>query len=112
MSDETPSLPAAETTHNHAVARCCAAYKQAFNNARAQGRLVFEAAKSGNDAYRAAMPSLSSPESVRDFVACIAQGLLMDAISNLESNRLLYAAQVAISANRGASTTRKPQPAG
>lgn len=44
------------------------------------------------------MPPLSTRDSCRDFIACIAQGMLLGAIPEKEGGKLLYAAQVALAA--------------
>ena len=41
------------------------------------------------------MPRLVDYENIRDFVACVAEGKPLGAITDSESSRLLYAAQVA-----------------
>jgi len=50
------------------------------------------------------MPILASYEGIRDFIACVAHGILVNSIPEHKSKQLLYAAQVAIS-----SLSRKPQ---
>jgi hypothetical protein len=54
-----------------------------------------------------AMPPLDSPENIRGFIACVAHGILMEAISPFACNRLLYAAQAAVTASR--ATGEKPK---
>ena len=51
------------------------------------------------EAYRAALPPLTSRENCRDFIACVAQGLLLGAIAEKDGGKLLYAAQIALSAS-------------
>jgi hypothetical protein len=108
MSADAQPQPATEPTENHAVARCCAASKKAYDAAQVNGRSRYDCSEVAKDAYRAAMPPLSSPENIRDFVACIAQGILLEIIPRDQTTRLLYAAQVAISAHRKPSAPRKP----
>jgi hypothetical protein len=64
-----------------------------------------KAAGVGGLAYREAMPLLSSFEGIRDFIACTAYGILMGAIPQEQSGRVLYAAQVAL-----ATLQREPKP--
>ncbi len=95
-----------------AITRCREAWQQAFDeymkkNARkdgpmAQGNAADEAAA----AYRGAMPPLVGYEGIRDFIACVAYGILIEAIPSERSGQLLYAAQVALSA-----LLRTPKPA-
>jgi hypothetical protein len=106
MSTEAQAQPAA-ASENDAVARCRAAWKQAYDAARALGRDSYDATKFAREAYRTAMPALSSPDNIRDFVACIAHGILLEIIPQDQSTRLLYAAQVAITAHRKPPSPRK-----
>jgi len=80
---------------NPAVARCCAAWNHAFQQARAQGKGDTFAAMDAGQIYRRNLPALDSLEAVRDFIACVAQGMLLGAITGADGTRLLYAAQVA-----------------
>jgi hypothetical protein len=46
-------------------------------------------------AYRRAMPPLSGSQNISDFVACVAYGMLIEAIRGADAARLLSAAQIA-----------------
>ncbi|HEX4031755.1 MAG TPA: hypothetical protein VHX20_15405 [Terracidiphilus sp.] len=95
-----------------AIARCRHAWQQAFDeylkkNRRKDGHLLHDKATSqAAIAYRGAMPALVGYEGVRDFIACVAYGMLVDAISADRSGQLLYAAQIALN-----TLPRAPQPA-
>jgi len=80
---------------NAAVGRCCQAYMQATEIACKAGEDRYDVRSSAREAYRYAMPPLSGSENIRDFIACIAHGILIDAIDGSDGARLLYAAQVA-----------------
>jgi hypothetical protein len=88
---------------NPAVARCCAAWQSAY-----QAETAREPRKEnqpwanycGHKAYRNAMPPLCGSENIRDFIACIAHGILIGSIRGADGARLLYAAQVAATADR------------
>jgi len=54
------------------------------------------AARDASVAYRNAMPLLAGYEGARDFVACVAHGILIGAIPENKAGQLLYAAQVAL----------------
>jgi hypothetical protein len=103
MSEIVPAPPApvAPATDinvpepNPAIARCRQAYRQAAKAAREQRKYDFEIKSAAEEAYRNAMPPLSGIENIRDFIACVAQGMLNGSISGPEGARLLYAAQVA-----------------
>jgi hypothetical protein len=86
---------------NPAVAACCHAFTRAFL-ATLDGDLRNEisARADGGDAYRRALPPLHGNPNIRDFVACIAHGVLINVLSDHAAGRLLYAAQVAHSMAR------------
>jgi hypothetical protein len=86
------SIPAAA---NPAVVRCCQAYAHALKTATQQGKSRYSASSDAEKAYREAMPPLSGPSNIRDFVACVTHAMLIKAINGSEGTRLLYAAQVA-----------------
>lgn len=89
--------PAAE---NAAVARCCAAAFEAFRAARAKHKGETYAQMDADKAYCTTLPPLSGAENIRDFIACVAHGMSVRAISGPDGARLLYAAQVAYTATR------------
>jgi len=83
---------------NPAVAHCCKAWKKAFRASVDAGKSELTASFQAGEAYRAAMPPLSTRDSCRDFIACVAQGILLGAVSEKDGGKLLYAAQVALAA--------------
>ena len=87
------SNPALE---NPAVARCCKAWKRVFRAEWEENEYC--APQKAAEAYRAALPPLTSRENCRDFIACVAQGMLLGAIAEKDGGKLLYAAQTALSA--------------
>jgi hypothetical protein len=100
-----PSLPApleesAENHENPAVAACCRAWDETYEEALEAGDITdYAAGKEANQAFREAMPPLIGWQNIRDFIACVACGVLRDVFSGSEVTRLLYAAQVAVSAD-------------
>ncbi len=83
-----------------AIKRCMAAWKRVYNEnlkyadpTRAEKAL---AALYASPAYCEAMPPLSGYENIRDFIACAAHGILINAIPEKRANQLLYAAQIAL----------------
>ena len=64
----------------------------------------------GYSAYRSAMPPLTGPENIRDFIACTAHGMLIEAIDGPDAARLLYAAQIANGTLRHTRTSAKSVP--
>jgi hypothetical protein len=83
---------------NPAVAHCCKAWKKVFRAAVDAGKSELTASFQAGEAYRAVMPPLSTRDSCRDFIACVAQGILLGAVSEKDGGKLLYAAQVALAA--------------
>lgn len=78
-----------------AATRCCDAWNDTYKARIENGGSTVQATHFANLAYRNAMPRLVGYENIRDFVACVAEGLLLGAITDSQSSRLLYAAQVA-----------------
>ena len=83
-----------------AIKRCMAAWKRVYKESlkypdptRTEKAL---AALYAGPAYCEAMPPLSGYENIRDFIACAAHGMLINAVPQKRGNQLLYAAQVAI----------------
>jgi hypothetical protein len=97
------------TSPKTAVRRCCAAYDRAykakFEERKEHGEADFFARTVGEKAFRDAMPMLAGYEGVRDFIACAAHGILINAIPQDRTSQLLYAAQVALAALRHAPKT-------
>jgi hypothetical protein len=84
-----------------ALKRCIGAWKRAFKAylATIKKKDSYErscAAREGGTAYCNAMPMLAGYEGIRDFVACAAHGILIDAIPLNKSAQILYAVQVAL----------------
>jgi hypothetical protein len=108
----TPLLPSPPESTTAALDRCRAAWQKAFDeymrkNIRRQGDSTSRyAAEEGAIAYRGAMPLLAGAENIRDFIACVAYGILIEAIKPDRAGQLLYAAQVAVT-----SIPRPPKPA-
>jgi hypothetical protein len=92
-----------------AIKRCCAAWQRAYDayleGTHGSGTDKMFAAHHAGPAYCRAMPPLAGYDSIRDFVACAAHGILIDAIPQNRANQLLYAAQVAL-----ASLNYEPKP--
>ncbi|MDR3726641.1 MAG: hypothetical protein P4K86_06330 [Terracidiphilus sp.] len=99
--EATPSqAPQPSKASRAAIKRCMAAWKRVYQEnlkysepTRAEKAL---AELFAGPAYCAAMPPLAGYENIRDFIACAAHGILIDAIPEKRANQLLYAAQVAL----------------
>jgi hypothetical protein len=105
----SPVLATAEasTSTNPAVTHCCNAYARAHQAARARGKGQIFAALAANKAFRNAMPVLVGYENIRDFIACTAHGILLDAINGEQATKLLSAARVALTGVRYLPTPEK-----
>src|SRR5580698_2474180 len=84
-----------ESSQNPAVSRCCKAWNRAYNASFAREKNNYSAREEAGAAYRDAMPDLCGEQNIRDFIACAAHGILIGAIEEKMSTKLLYAAQVA-----------------
>lgn len=91
-----------------AAARCREALERAYldtlaapETAESENACRTRAIDAAARAYRQAMPPLSGAENIRNFIACVAQGILLDVFTGSEPNQLLYAAQVANTATQG-----------
>jgi len=101
---EAIALPAIDPNPKQArtaVKRCCAAWQRAYDaymeGKDNSGMTRVCASHEAGPAYCKAMPPLSGYENIRDFIACAAHGILINAIPQKKANQLLYAAQVALS---------------
>ncbi|MFY9854877.1 MAG: hypothetical protein WAK26_13465 [Terracidiphilus sp.] len=97
-------------TRNAAVVRCCTARESSLRESRAKALNRFETKDNANAAYCDAMPDLSGHQNIRDFIACVAHGMVTGVIHAIEGPKFLYAAQVAIGALRREPKEQK-QPA-
>jgi hypothetical protein len=107
---ETTHAQSTESHANTVVTNCIEAYADAMEDALERRQRPYEAAKEAGRAFRQLMPPLSGHENIRNFIACAAQGILMDVISGSDGARLLYAAQVAHSTMTPSSHSRKSTP--
>jgi len=97
-----PGPAPAPSTPKAALRRCCAAWQRAFDAFMEQCKgdndhidKIF-AAKDASVAYCNAMPMLAGQDGVRDFLACVAHGILIGAIPKEKSSQLLHAARVTL----------------
>jgi hypothetical protein len=78
-----------------AVTRCSDAWNRTFKTESMKREPYGAALRNARMAYFQAMPPLVGYENIRDFIACVAHGVLLGAITESQCSRLLYAAQVA-----------------
>lgn len=99
MTDEPLPTPPGQDLENPAVAACCRAWEETYEEALESGDVSeYDATQRANQAFRDAMPPLTGAQNIRNFIACVAAGLLRSVFSGSEGPRLLYAAQIAVSA--------------
>jgi len=82
---------------NRAVNHCCNIWRRAYRNEYRKDKIEWKASQRAGDAFCTSMPPLASRENCQDFIACVAYGIGLRAISENDSGKLLYAAQVALS---------------
>jgi hypothetical protein len=101
LPDPTREPLPASSASKAAIRRCHAAWKRAYDICLEEGgdnsinRVT--AASQAAPVYRAAMPALDTLDNVRDFIACTAHGILIEAVPAHLAGQLLYSAQVALS---------------
>ncbi len=94
---------------NPAIARCREAWESRYKDEKPKREGSVVAAHHADASYCDAMPPLLDYESIRDFIACAAHGMLIGAIQHTDGTRLLYAAQVALATlHRQPRETRPP----
>jgi len=98
---------AAPALANRAIARCVRAFHVAHRECIDNKASETDAMKKAGEAYRATMPPLTDRENCRDFIACVAQGVLMGAIEEKYAGKLLYAAQVATAVTSAEELSRE-----
>ncbi|HVC46928.1 MAG TPA: hypothetical protein VND90_06745 [Terracidiphilus sp.] len=99
MSEELQPQ-AAPAPANPAVDHCLHVFNSVFRTELARGVPDYIAAKKAGIAFRSALPPLDGHHNIRNFIACVAHGILLGAIEDRQSSKLLYAAQVALAAAR------------
>jgi hypothetical protein len=91
-----PGSATGPVPENAAIDRCREAWLSRFKAGKAKKEDNVLAGYYAEAAYREAMPALIDHESIRDFIACAAHGMLIGAIEFQHGTQLLYAAQVAL----------------
>ena len=111
IESQSESTPAESVHANPAVARCLDAFTRTYKANIAINQTKPAATDCAATAYREAMPPLTGPDNIRDFIACVAQGILVGAIDGAQSTKLIYAAQVALMASRSHTAVRNSRTA-
>ena len=83
-----------------ALQRCLESYRRGYKAAAAKGDSDRFSHKAGAVAYRLAMPSTETLADIQALIACVTQGINFQVYEGHESTQLLYAAQVALAAQK------------
>jgi len=94
-----------------AINRCERARANAYQAEFAISKSKAVASLTAAEAYRHAMPSLSNANNARDFISCVAHGLLIGVIDESKSAKLLYAARIASTSSGGSRSKQTRAPA-
>ena len=94
--------PTRQDDTSAALMRCSKAFTTAHRNAQKLGKSARESREMGVYAYKLNMPTMTTHDGVVQAIACIVAGMNLDIITGAEGSKLLYAAQVALSALREA----------
>ena len=98
------------TSKYPAVARCLDAWNSTYKALRDKSEWDTTSIQGANKAFRCAMPTLDTPENIREFVACVAYAMLFGAIEPANGSKFLYAAQVAYGAIKHQTAAPKAAP--
>lgn len=91
---------------NPAVSRCVEGWARSQAQSIAEGKSHETAKIMSDHIYRLSIPPLVGAQNISDFIACVTYGALLGAVAPDEITRLLYAAQVAIGAQKAAPNFR------
>ena len=114
IPDINPAPVCKRSQTGTALKRCRDAWQQVYDAVYAEltedgedvEHSMEEAEKAASKAYCSALPVLFDHDGIRNFISCVSHGVLIKAIDEEVAGRLLYAAQVAITA-----LPRQPRPA-
>ena len=99
-AEQAPGAASIPPQSNAAVQRCCEARERSVRKSIAGKVSSYDTKQRASQAFFNAMPHLTDYDSIRDFIACIAHGMVIDAVPPMEGPKYLYAAQVAVGALR------------
>jgi hypothetical protein len=101
---ESMEVPAED---NAAVALCCRAFQLSYWDYKLKGKSQADSVERGRNSYRLGLPALTGSRNIRDFIACVTHGMVLDVFDPKEASKYLYAAQVAHTARRTKSKAKK-----
>jgi hypothetical protein len=107
--ETNPATQPADPSVNAAILRCCEAAECARQDVLSGRNCSRTASMAAREAFAKAMPPLHGAANIRDFIACVAYGMLANHFPDSSGAKLLYAAQVAYNAHiRRRPHNRKP----
>ncbi len=74
-----------------------------------KGMDASEAHEAAAIAFKIALPPLSTPNNIREYIGCIAVGITLGIFDGKVGSQLLYAAQVALGTFRAAKQSGRPK---
>ena len=92
---------------NPAVAHCQQTWERVYRSVLKYRKSKALALFDAGVAFREAMPLLAGHENISDFIACVTYGMENLVLMEDTGTKLLYAAQVALSANRRTKRSKK-----
>ncbi|HTW78917.1 MAG TPA: hypothetical protein VME23_05145 [Terracidiphilus sp.] len=97
-----------------AIARCREAFLKAQAryielNGGPQKANEYPSRQKGKEAFRNALPQLSTRQNILDFIACVSVGVVLEVIRENTSSKLIYAAHAALRALPKDPRPRKSQ---
>jgi hypothetical protein len=109
MMDTLEAPAQAVLTTTAILERGLNAYQREYKAIEATGKSDYLCRKAGANAYRLAMPSTETLASTQALIACVAQGINLQVYEGHESTQPLYAAQVALAANKPPRPEKAPK---
>jgi hypothetical protein len=99
-----PAMPPyiGPSLQNPAVAYCCEVWESTLRRSLKEGKNLVFARVAAHKAYQRSLPPLTGDENIRNFIACVAQGILLGAILSRDGARLARC--------RSGRKSRSPQP--
>ena len=95
-AEAAPPRARASTT-TKALAHCQDEWTRAYAIAQEKGLSAPKALRMASVAYKLAMPKMDSLPTIKAFISCIAQGIVLEVFDGRDGSQLLYSAQVALS---------------
>lgn len=102
-TENSAPAPSAEVTPEAAIRRCCAAYNRQLDLACEQKQDDYETLRKAKEAYRRALPHLTSRTNIQAFLACLAHGLVLEVLYAHDAKQLAILARSTLATMPGES---------